>query len=200
MYISLLAKSHKSSSRRNTTPMRIEERESLRTEAPSVHEGTLNRFGKVGVPITVCWVSLYSYPNVRNACCVASCTFPACAAAWVQSHLLYGIVEREASMLQELLAGGVAGACGKSSVAPLERVKILIQVCNHPTLSWMDLWLEIRVFAGVPVQWAFHYHYAQSIPVSFVVQTGRSPSTHLGVVLRYLVKTDGIQGLYRYYY
>jgi hypothetical protein len=38
------------------------------------------------------------------------------------------------SRAQELLAGGLAGACGKSSVAPLERVKILIQVgCSGRT-------------------------------------------------------------------
>ena len=45
--------------------------------------------------------------------------------------------QRQDSVLQnfgkELLAGGAAGACGKSSVAPLERVKILIQVCSRAT-------------------------------------------------------------------
>ena len=34
-------------------------------------------------------------------------------------------------LLQELLAGGVAGGLSKTSVAPLERIKILFQVCIH---------------------------------------------------------------------
>lgn len=33
-------------------------------------------------------------------------------------------------LLQELLAGGVAGGLSKTSVAPLERIKILFQVCT----------------------------------------------------------------------
>ena len=32
-------------------------------------------------------------------------------------------------LVQELLAGGVAGGLSKTSVAPLERIKILFQVC-----------------------------------------------------------------------
>ena len=37
-------------------------------------------------------------------------------------------------LLQELLAGGVAGGLSKTSVAPLERIKILFQVCFSLTM------------------------------------------------------------------
>ena len=42
------------------------------------------------------------------------------------SHVLSG--DKGIVLLQELLAGGVAGGLSKTTVAPLERIKILFQV------------------------------------------------------------------------
>ena len=56
--------------------------------------------------------------------------------------------------LQDLIAGGVAGALSKSCVAPLERVKILFQVSDlHGSATRYDMktqkWIESVHFLGI---------------------------------------------------
>lgn len=38
---------------------------------------------------------------------------------------------------KEMIAGGVAGAFSKTAIAPLERLKILLQVRSAPPPTWM---------------------------------------------------------------
>lgn len=57
--------------------------------------------------------------------------------------------------VKELIAGGAAGAFSKTAVAPLERVKILLQVCRtDPLFGFLEIfkfvfWLKIIPFCVV---------------------------------------------------
>lgn len=62
------------------------------------------------------------------------------AAAWVDLCAL----DLMPVFAKELIAGGVAGAFSKTAVAPLERVKILLQVCGGLSCSFCG-WTRVLI-------------------------------------------------------
>lgn len=57
------------------------------------------------------------------------------------------------SFLKDFLAGGVAAAISKTAVAPIERVKLLLQVRS----SFDPLWTEcVMTAGGIALTWIIH--------------------------------------------
>jgi hypothetical protein len=43
--------------------------------------------------------------------------------------------------LKSLFAGGIAGCCAKTVIAPIDRIKILFQTCNQSFMEFQGIWL-----------------------------------------------------------